>query len=324
MMKVIPLKNPTIFTRFRKDLIQNSSFYLMLSPGVILLIVFHYLPMAGVLIAFKRFTYGGHGFLNSFLNSKWVGLDNFKFFIQTPDAFNITRNTVLYNFTFIFLGLAIPVITAIALNEIRNVKLAKFYQSAIFLPYFLSWIVVSYLLFSFLNSDFGIMNRVVLKALGIEGISWYSTTNVWPFIFTFLNVWKYAGYGCVIYFATIAGIDAEYYEAAAIDGASRWQRITKITLPFLKPVMIITTILAIGRIFNADFGLFYQASLGLGNGALKPVGDVIDTYVYQALINTGDIGMSAAAGLYQAVIGFILVLSSNYIVRKISNENSLF
>lgn len=324
MIATTPGVKAPLITRIRKDLFQNKAFYLMLLPGCMLLAVFHYLPMAGVLIAFKRLTFTGSSFIDSFLKSKWVGLDNFKIMFQTPDAYTMTRNTVLYNFTFITLGLVIPVIVAIALNEIKSVKMAKFYQSTLFLPYFLSWIVVSYLLYSFLNSDIGLMNRVVLKALGIEGISWYSTNSVWPFIFTILNLWKYAGYGCVIYFATITGIDPEFYEAASIDGASRWQRIIKITIPFLKPVMIITTILAIGRIFNSDFGLFYQTSLGLGKGVLYPVGNVIDTYVYTALINTGEIGMSAAAGLYQAVVGFVLILTTNLIVRKLSSENSLF
>jgi len=309
--------------RFIKNVKRNIPFYFMLLPGVVLILIFNYLPMAGVLIAFKNMSYG-KSFLQNFMDSKWVGFDNFKFFLQTPDAYTITRNTVLYNLTFITLSLIVSVFTAIALNEIRNKKLGKFYQASLFLPYFLSWITVSYLVFSFINSEFGIMNRYVLKGLGMEGISWYTTPEVWPFIFTFLNLWKYAGYGCVIYFAAIAGIPGEYYEAAAIDGATKWQQIRNITIPFLKPIMIITTILAIGRIFNADFGLFYQASMGLGNGILKPVGDVIDTYVYQALTTTGDIGMSAAAGLYQAVIGFILVITANYTVRKISSENSLF
>lgn len=322
-LEKVSKSTPTLI-KLQKTLKQNGAYYLMLSPGLVLLLVFHYLPMAGILLAFKRLTYSSTSFIDNFMKSKWVGLENFRFFIETPDALTITRNTILYNITFIILGLVFPVFCAIALNEITNIKLSKFYQSTMFLPYFLSWIVVSYLLFSFLNSDLGIMNRVVLKALNIEGISWYSTTSVWPFIFTILHLWKYAGYGCVVYFATISGIDPEYFEAATIDGATRWQRIKYITIPLLKPVMIITTILAIGRIFNADFGLFYQASLGLGSGILKPVGDVLDTYVYQALVNSGDIGMSAAAGLYQAIIGFILVLTSNLIVSKVSSENSLF
>jgi putative aldouronate transport system permease protein len=291
----------------------------MLLPGVILEILFHNLPMFGIIIAFKNINYR-----KGILRSEGVGFKNFEFFLKTPDAFNITKNTVLYNLTFIFLGLIIAVSCALILNEITNVKLKKFYQTSMLLPYFLSWMVVSYLVYSFLSYDYGFMNRVALKLFGQEGIIWYTNLKVWPYILVFLHMWKVTGYNCVIYFAAIAGIDPELYEACEIDGASRWQKIWNITIPFLKPIMIIMTTLAVGKIFNADFGLFYQTTLRLGNGILKPVTNVIDTYVFDALINMSEVGMASAASLYQSVVGFITIMAANLIVRKIDKESSLF
>lgn len=291
----------------------------MLLPGVILLLSFNYLPMIGLLLAFKKINY-----VTGLWHSKWVGFDNFEFFISTPDAFRITRNTVLYNLAFMGLGLVFAVLFAIALSQLRNPRLSKLYQSALFLPYFLSWVVVSYLVFSFLSPQYGLVNRVFFNLFGKEPIDWYTTQGPWPYIIIFLNLWKYVGYNAIIYLAGITGIDKTYYESAAIDGATKWQQVKNITLPHLKPIMIIMTILSLGRIFNGDFGLFYQATLQLGNGFLKPVGDVIDTYVYSALIKSGDIGMASAAGFYQSIVGFVLVLTVNYIVRKINKEDSLF
>lgn len=303
----------------RKVFRENKIFLLMVLPGSILFLIFNYLPMAGTLIAFKRINYA-----LGFIKSPWVGLKNFMFFLNSPDAFSITRNTILYNLAFIVLGLIVAVGMAIALNELCNSRLAKLYQTTLLLPYFLSWITISYLLFSFLNPRYGLVNHMLLKIFGIEGPNWYASLNAWPFLLIFLNLWKYTGYHTVIYLAAIAGIDSEYYEAASIDGANKWQQITKITLPNLVPLMTILTILAVGRIFHADFGLFYQATLQLGNGILKPVSDVLDTYVYTALMETGDLGMASAAGFYQAIVGFVLVLTTNSIVRKIDKENSLF
>ena len=296
----------------------------MLLPGAALLLVLNYLPMLGTLIAFKDMKFYSSNIFVNFFQSSWVGFQNFKFFINAPDAFNVTRNTVLYNLVFIVLGLVVSVSCAIALNEMLNKKMAKFYQSAMFLPYFLSWVVVSYLLYALLNPNYGLVNKLILEKLGMPDILWYSTPNAWIFIFPILNIWKYAGYGTVIYFAAICGISAEYYEAASIDGASKWQQIVNITLPGLKNVMIILTILNLGKIFNGDFGLFYQATMHMGNGALNPTGNVLDTYVYNALINLGDIGMASAASLYQAVVGFVMVLASNMIIRKVDEESALF
>ena len=303
---------------------RNFPFLLMVLPGASLLLVFAYLPMTGVLIAFKNMKFFSNSIIVNFFRSEWVGFKNFEFFFKTPDALTITRNTILYNLVFILLGIVIPITCAIALNELLNTKMAKFYQSTMLLPYFLSWVVVSYLLYSLLNPDYGVVNRYLMSVFNIQHIDWYTNLKAWPFIFCFMNVWKYSGYGTVIYLAAITGISAEFYEAAAIDGATKWQQITKITIPNLRQIVCILTILAIGRIFNGDFGLFYQSSMQLGSGFLKPVGDVIDTYVYSALMQVGDIGMASAASLYQSSVGCVLVLLSNLVVRKIDPDSALF
>lgn len=289
-------------------------------PGAIWFLIFAYLPMIGVVIAFKQWRIEG-GFIESLIKSPWVGLANFKFLFQSSDAWLITRNTILYNFIFIILGIIIPVTLAILLRELFNKKLSKFYQTAMFLPYFLSWVVVSYCLYTFLSPTQGFVNNI-LASMGKDTVSWYTESKFWPYIIVFMSQWKSIGYGTVIYLASICGIDKSYYEAAMIDGATKWQQIKNITLPLLKPVLIIMFITSIGGMFKSDFGLFYQ--LPKDSGALYPVTNVIDTYVYRALMNLGNIGMSTAAGLYQSFVGLILVLITNGIVRKVDNENAFF
>ncbi|BFT73548.1 ABC transporter permease [Paenibacillus sp. P36] len=300
----------------------NPALLVMTLPGLILLVAFHYLPIGGILIAFKDFSYSGGSFLKNFENSPWVGLKNFEFFIQTPDAFIITRNTILYNLVFIALGTAVSVFLAIALNELRNRRAAKIYQTFILLPYFLSWIAVSYLFFGFLSADKGIMNSMILQPLGTKPVEWYSQQAYWPYILIFANLWKYAGYNAIVYLAAITGIDPDYYEAASLDGASKWQQIRHITIPSISTVITLMVLLGIGRMFFADFGLFYQVPLN--SGALFEVTNVIDTYVYRALMNSGDIGMSAAASTFQAFVGFVLVVLSNWVVRRIDKEKAIF
>lgn len=295
--------------------------FVMLAPGAIILIINNYIPMFGVIIAFKRYRFHGTFFKSLFM-SDWVGFKNFEFFMKTPYAWQMTRNTILYNLVFILLGLIIPVFFAITLTELRNKRLSKVYQSIVFLPYFLSWIVVSYLAYSMLSIDNGFINKSILAPLGVAPIEWYSDPKYWPFILVFFQLWKYTGYNIVVYLAAITGIDPEYYEAAAIDGASKWQQIRHITIPMLQTLMIILTLLAVGRIFNADFGLFYNVPRN--SGSLQPATQVIDTYVYSALRNTNDIGMASAAGTYQAVIGCITVFTANLIVRKIDKDSALF
>jgi putative aldouronate transport system permease protein len=307
-----------------RTIVKSKAHLLMLLPGVAWLVAFCYIPMTGVLIAFKNMTNSKGNIIANFLASPWTGLRNFEFFFKSPDAWLVTRNTLLYNLSFIFLGLAAAVFCAIALHEIYSRIAAKFYQTAMLLPYFLSWITVSYLLYSFLNPDFGLVNTIRAHYLNMKPVSWYTTQKYWPFLFTFLNLWKGVGYSSIIYFAAITGIDAEMYEAAEIDGASKWKQITRITIPSITPQMCILTIMSLGGIFSANFGLFWQASLNLGHGMLHDVGSVIDTYVFNALMNNSDIGMASASGFYQSIVGFVTVIAANLIVRKISPENSLF
>ncbi|MBT2289629.1 sugar ABC transporter permease [Paenibacillus albidus] len=294
---------------------------LMVLPGALWFLFFSYLPMMGAVIAFKEYRFSRDGFWASIIDSKWVGMDNFKFLFTTNDAYIITRNTLLYNGAFIVLGLILSVLMAIVLSEIVNKKLAKVYQTGMFLPYFLSWVVVGYFAFSFLSSERGMLNQV-MEFMGMESVQWYSEKKYWPFILIFVYLWKAVGYNSVVYLAAIMGIDKSLYEAAMIDGASKFQQIRNITLPLLNPIITIMTLLAIGKIFYADFGLFYQVPRN--SGTLYSVTNVIDTYVYQGLKTTGEIGMSTAAGLYQSVVGFVLVMTSNYIVRKYNKDSALF
>ena len=307
--------------KFMKDLWKNKAWLLMVLPGTIWLLVFSYLPMFGTVLAFKNYKIHPGGFIQSLINSEWVGFDNFKFLFTSGDAFRITRNTVLYNLVFIVLGLVFAVFVAITLSEIANKKLAKAYQTGMLFPHFLSWVIVSYFVFSFLSVDKGMVNSI-LATFGVEPVSWYSETKYWPFILVFMNIWKGVGYGSIVYLAAIVGIDRTYYEAATIDGASKWQQIKNITIPLIVPLMIILTIMAIGRIFNSDFGLFYN--IPKNSAVLYPVTDVIDTYIYKGLMNMGNIGMSTAAGLYQAGVGFILIMTTNKLVKKIDPEYGLF
>jgi putative aldouronate transport system permease protein len=296
---------------------REKSLMLMILPGAIYFLINNYLPMFGSMIAFKTINYA-----KGIWGSDWVGFKNFEFLFQTTDAWVITRNTIMYNLVFILLNLFFGVLFAILLNELRNRFAAKLYQSVMFLPYFLSAVIVGYLGFSMLSEEFGFINKAILAPLGIDAIAWYSEPKFWPYILPIVNLWKNVGYGSVIYLAAIIGIDSEYYEAAVIDGASKWQQITKITIPLIKPMIVILTLLSIGHILNSDFGLFYQVPLDAG--ALYSTTNVIDTYVYRALLTLGDMGMSSAAGLYQASVGFILVITVNYIVRKIDKDQALF
>lgn len=300
------------FKHFR----DNLELSLLALPAIILVFIFSYLPMFGVVIAFKDFRYD-----KGFFGSKWVGFKNFEFFFQSQDAWRITRNTIGLNAIFIVTGLIVSVSIALMLYEITNRFFVKTYQTIMIFPHFLSWVVVGYMFFAFFNVEHGLINGL-LKMLGREVTNWYTEPAKWPAILTIANIWKSAGWNSVIYYAALMGIDQEYFEAATIDGASKFQVIKNITIPFLVPIMTILTILAIGGIFRADFGMFYY--LTRESGPLFPTTDVIDTYVYRSLRTLGDIGMSSAVGLYQSVVGFVLVLVTNLIVRKIDPESALF
>ena len=291
--------------------------FIMMLPGLIYLLINNYLPMFGLIIAFKDIN-----FAKGILGSDWIGFKNFEYLFSTRDAFVITRNTILYNGGFIIINTVLAIAVAIMLNEIKN-KLAKsLYQSVILMPFLISMVIVSYLGFDFLSEDVGYLNNTILRLLGLDGFAWYSEAKYWPYILTFINMWKGIGFLCVIYLAAIIGIDQEFYEAATLDGANKWQQIIHITIPSIMPVIIMMTLLAIGRIFYSDFGLFYQVPMN--SGSIYDTTNVIDTYVYRGLMQLGDIGMSAAAGLYQSIVGFVLVLVSNYLVRRKNKENALF
>lgn len=302
---------------FWKQMNRYKALWLMALPGIIYLLLNNYLPMFGTIIAFKNINYA-----KGIWKSDWVGFKNFEYLFSTSDAFIITRNTLLYNTVFIVITLICSVSLAIMLNEVRKQLAKKFYQSALLLPYFLSAVIVAYLVYSLLSSEYGFLNKIVLPLFGQDPVSWYNEPKYWPYILVIVNTWKGVGYSCVIYIAAIVGIDNEYYEASKIDGASKWQQIRHITVPLLMPVITTMVLLSIGRIFYADFGLFYQVPLD--SGMLLPVTNVIDTYVYRGLLQLGDLGMSSAAGLYQSLVGFVLVLVSNAIVRKFNRDQALF
>lgn len=291
--------------------------YLMMVPGLIYLAINNYIPMFGIIIAFKKINYS-----LGVLKSPWVGLKNFEFLFTSKGAWIITRNTILYNLVFIVLGSALAVAVAIVLNEIRSKVAKNIYQNLILIPFLISIIVVSYLTYAFLSTDNGFINNTILKASGGSGINWYSQPKYWPFILVFVNLWKSFGYNSIIFYATVVGIDGSFYEAAAIDGATRWERIKNITLPGLKSTIIIMTLLSIGRIFYSDFGLFYLVPMN--SGPLFDVTNTIDTYVYRGLMQMNNVGMSSAAGFYQSIVGFLLVLGANALVNKFSREDALF
>lgn len=300
----------------KKRIFRYRWLYLLALPGLVYLFINNYLPMAGLVIAFKKVN-----FRLGIWNSPWAGFENFRYLFATKDAWIITRNTILYNLVFIALGLIVSVTLAIGLSDMKKKKLRSLYQGSFLIPYIISYVVVSYLVYAFLGTN-GLMNKTILPALGEKPENWYLTSKWWPYILVFVNTWKNAGYATVIYMATILGFDGSLFEAADLDGATSWQKIRFITLPLLKPTMITLTMLNVGRIFYSDFGLFYQVPQN--SGAILDVTNVIDTYVYRGLLQLGDISMSSAAGLYQAVVGFIVILGANLLVKKFSPEDALF
>lgn len=289
----------------------------MALPALIYIFVNNYMPLFGMQLAFRELDYSKGVFSGAF-----VGFDNFKFLFATKDAWIMTRNTVLYNLMFIVIDTAVGLTVAILFNEIRSKFATRVYQSATLIPYFISMVVVSYLAYAFLSSENGFINNTVLRFFGKEDISWYSEAGYWPYILLFVHIWKGIGYSLLMYTARILTINDEYYEAATLDGASKIKKVIHITLPMLKPAIVMMLILSIGRMFYSDFGLFYQ--LPMGSGALYSVTTTIDTYSFRALMKLGDITMSSATGVYQSVVGFMLILGANLAVRKVSEENALF
>ncbi len=294
----------------------NRYLYLMLIPALVYVIVFFYLPMGGIVIAFKRFNY-----IQGIFGSDWVGFKNFKFLFMSNKLWFLTRNTLLYNLAFIGFGMFCEVTLAIFINEITRRKFKRLFQSFIFLPYFISWVVVAGIVQALLGYEYGIVNGL-LESLGVGRVNIYANADLWPPLIVFIRLWKITGYGSIVYMASITGIDPELYEAASIDGANLWQRIRHITLPGLLPTMIIMFLLALGQVFRGDFGLFYQM-VG-NNAALLPKTDILDLFIYRALASTSDIGMASAAGVYQSVLCFITIMTVNGIIKKLQPEYSLF
>ncbi|RGY01013.1 sugar ABC transporter permease [Blautia sp. OF03-15BH] len=300
----------------KKMLKRAIPLYIMVAPGFIYLLINNYIPMLGIVIAFKNLN-----FSKGILKSDWAGLSNFEYLFKAPDAFLITRNTILYNVAFIVVNTVVAIVIAIILSEIRSKMKVKIFQSCVLIPSLISIIIVSYLAYAFLSGRTGFINGS-LAAAGKDTISFYTEPKYWPAILIFINCWKGAGYSSIIYLAAILGIDQEMYEAAEIDGATRWNKIRFITLPMLKSTVITLTLMNVGRIFYSDFGLFYQVPMN--SGALINATNTIDTYVYRGLIELGDISMSSAACVYQSLVGFVLVLTANWVTKKLSSENALF
>mgnify|MGYP001355589814 CR=1 FL=1 len=289
---------------------------LMLLPSVLFFLVFCYIPMAGIVVAFKKYNYIGGMF-----GSPWVGLENFKFFFESGQLWQVTKNTVLYNLVFLIVNNILEIVMAILLAEMAGKYIRKFLQSAIFLPYFISWVVVAAFVYNIFNYEYGSLNNL-LKSLGLESVDVYSNPKAWIFILIFFAAWKSVGYGTVFYMAAIMNIDSETYEAAEIDGANIFQRIRYITIPALIPTTIILMMLSIGSIMRGDFQMFYQI---VGDNSLAfSTTDVIDTFVVRSLLTIQEYGMSSAAGVYQSVLSFIIIITVNYIVRKSQKDYALF
>lgn len=291
--------------------------YIMMAPALIYLFINNYIPMFGLVTAFKKIN-----FQLGIWKSPFNGLSNFEYLFKTPDAFIITRNTLGYNLVFIALNTTLSIIFAIFISEIQNKTCKKIYQSAVLLPYLMSIVIISYIVYAFFSPDKGLINNSILKPLGKKNISWYMEPKYWPWILIFVNAWKGVGYNCLVFIAGIGGISKDYYESAELDGATKWQQIHYITLPCLKSSIITMVLLNIGRVFYSDFGLFYQVPMN--SGALYDVTNTIDTYVYRSLLQLGDVGMASAAGFYQSIVGFAFILICNFIVRKIDRESALF
>lgn len=306
---------------FLSDIKRNRFSYLIALPAIIYMFVFSYMAYPYLLLAFQRYDYRNNTIWDIIFQGKWVGLDNFKFFFSSQNAFRVTYNTLFLNILFILSGTVISVLLALLLNELRCKWFVKSTQSIMLFPNYISWIMVSYILLSLFSTQYGIVNQV-LTALGKDPVNWYAESKVWPAILVIMRIWKGAGMNAIIYLAAITGIDSSLNEAAAIDGANRFQIMTKVTLPLITPTIVIMTLLSLGKIMYGDFGMIY-ALVG-DNGLLYSTTDIIDTYVFRALRQVGDVSQSTAIGLFQSVIGFIMVYGSNWFARKFYPDGALY
>lgn len=295
---------------------KNRTLLLMLLPAVIYIIIFAYLPMTGIVVAFKKYN-----FAKGIFGSDWCGLKNFDYLLVSHKLWPLTRNTILYNLAFIIVGMILEVGFAIIINELTNKYFKKIFQSFMFLPYFISWVVAKAVLQAVFDYDYGLIN-VFLKSIDLSSINLFVNASPWPYLLVFLRAWKATGYGSIIYLAAVTSIDQEIYEAASIDGANIWQKVFRITIPSLLPTMIIMGLLSVGQIFRGDFGMFYQL-IG-NNGVLLEVGDMLDLFIYRSMASGSNLGMASAAGFYQSVLCFVTIMLVNWIVKKIKPDYSLF
>ena len=309
-----PGQNPV--KNILKEVRRRKLLFLMLLPAIVFFIIFCYVPMGGIMLAFKDYNYG-----QGIFGSPWVGWANFEYLYKSGTLWRVTRNTILYNIAFIILDLVTQVGIAILLNEIGSKICKKLSQTLMFLPYFVSAVLLGAFVYNIFNYERGTLNNI-LMSLGMERYDTYSNMYAWIFILLFFHIWKGLGYGVVVYMATITGISSEFYEAARVDGATRFQQIRYITLPLLKPTMIILTLFGVGKIMKGQFELFYQI-IG-ANGTLYPVTDIIDTYVFRMTTTSFDPGLATAAGLYQSFFGFVLIVTVNYVVKKMNPDYALF
>ncbi|EMS73080.1 ABC transporter permease [Ruminiclostridium cellobioparum] len=301
---------------FFSEIYKNKVLYLMFLPVALYFIIFAYVPMGGIILAFKEFNIRG-----GILFSPWNGIENFRFFFASGKAWQVTKNTLEYNVVFLACYTFFSILTAIMISEISNKWFKKIAQSFMFLPYFISWVVVAAFIYNFFNYDYGLVNTLI-KNVGGQPIDIYAEPANWVILLPVLYVWKWVGFGSVLYLAAIMGIDQECYEAATIDGANMFQKITKITLPLLRPTIIVLVLMGVGRILRGEFDMFYNI-IG-NNGILMDATDIIDTLVFRSLMGTQDFGMASAAGFYQSVLCFVIILIVNGVVRKVDNENALF
>ena len=314
MAEASRIRRPNKRRFFRKE---DWPLYVMALPTIIFLLMFCYAPMFGLVMAFQDFKVD-----KGFFGSQFVGLKNFEFLFSSTDAWVITRNTVCYNLVFIVVNTSLAILMSLMLSELHSGRLAKTLQTVYMLPYFLAWTVVAIVLSGFLDRGYGLVNKIIQAVGGKGKTDWYKERELWPWLFVALNAWKGVGYSTVLYLAVISGISNDYYEAAVLDGASKLQQARYITIPHLRTVMCITLIMSLGGIFRGDFGLFY--SVTKDSGRLYPVSDVIDTYIYRSLTTMSNAGMTAAAGFYQSVVGFITLITANWVVTKIDSDSAMF
>ena len=306
---------------FFRDVSQNRFSYLIALPAILYVFVFSYCSYPYMLIAFQKFRYNHSSIFDIVFHGEWNGVENFKFFFESQNAFLVTYNTIYLNLLFILTGTVVSVLLALGLNELRNRWFVKISQSVMLFPNYLSWVVVAYILYSLLSAQYGLINKG-LKAFGADPVNWYTEPGAWPAILVLMRIWKGAGMNAIIFLAAIMGIDGSVYEAAAIDGATRWKQMTKITLPLIMPTVVIMTLLSLGKVMFGDFGMIY-AIVG-DNGTLYQTTDIIDTYIFRALRQVGDPAQAMAIGLFQSAIGFVMVFGTNWLTRRFYPDGALY